>query len=213
MQHQGNSYKVNLAVLVAARQLTTATLHEASGRRGAFPAGIRPLDRTMHLAGRALPVRCPLGDNLWIHRALEKAAPDDVLVVDTGEGSQFGYWGEVMATMAIAKGVAGLVINGGVRDSLKLVELGFPTFATGTAIHGTEKDVEGDGAVGEAVRIGEVVIRLGDLVVGDGDGVFSCPAGDAEALTSRAVQRDREESEIIRRLQAGASTMEIYGLT
>lgn len=213
MDRQRHSYGIDLAVIVAARGLTTATLHEACGRRGALPACIRPLDPAMHVAGRALPVRCPVGDNLWIHRALEQAAADDVLVVDAGAGSQFGYWGEVMATMAIARGVAGFVISGGVRDSLRLVELGFATFATGTAIHGTAKNVAGDGAVGEAIRIGEVVIRRGDLVVGDADGVFACPAGEAEALAARAVQRDRDELEIIRRLEGGASTIEIYGLT
>lgn len=207
-----HSAGVDEAALAAARHLTTATLHEAAGRRGALPAGIRPLDRTMHMVGRALPVRCPRGDNLWIHRALVEAAHDDVLVVDAGDGFEYGYWGEVMATMALARGLAGLVITGGVRDSLRLVELGFATFATGTAILGTAKDVAGDGAAGEAVRIGEVVIRRGDLIVGDADGVFACPSGEASALVARAEQRERDEADIIRRLQTGASTMEIYGL-
>lgn len=196
----------------AARALTTATLHEAAGRRGALPAGIRPLDRAMHVAGRALPVRCPRGDNLWIHRALVEAREDDVLVVDAGEGSQHGYWGEVMAAMAMSRGVAGLVITGGVRDSLRLIELGFATFSTGTAILGTAKDVTGDGSVGDPVRLGEVVIRCGDLIVGDADGVFACPAAEAPELIERAERRDRDEADIIRRLRAGASTMEIYGL-
>lgn len=213
MVEQGpHSGGVDEGAIVAARHLTTATLHEAAGRRGALPVGIRPLDRTMHMAGRALPVRCPRGDNLWIHRALVQAARDDVLVVDAGEGFEYGYWGEVMATMALARGLAGLVITGGVRDSLRLIELGFATFTTGTAILGTAKDVAGDGAAGEAIRIGEIVIRRGDLVVGDADGVFACPAGKAAALMARAVQRDRDEADIIRRLQAGESTMEIYGL-
>lgn len=199
-------------ILTAALRLTTATLHEAAGRRGALPAQIRPLDRHMKVAGRALPVRCPRGDNLWLHRALVESSRDDVLVVDTGNGSEFGYWGEVMTTMAVSRGVAGLVIDGGVRDSLRLIELGFPTFTTGTAILGTRKDPAGDGSVGEAVRMGEVVIRRGDLIVGDADGVFACPVNEVADLVARSEQREHDEAEIISRLTSGASTMEIYGL-
>lgn len=198
--------------LAAARRLSTATLHEAAGRRGALPADLRALDRSMHVAGRALPVRCPKGDNLWLHRALVEARADDILVVDAGWGDQYGYWGEVMATMALARGVVGLVISGGVRDSLRLVEMGFATFATGTAILGTGKDEAGDGVIGEPVRIGEVVIRRGDLIVGDADGVFACPQAQARGLIERANQRDDDEQDIIRRLEGGATTMEIYGL-
>src|SRR5262245_39235634 len=98
--------------------LSSASLHEASGKQGALPATLKPLSATMWVCGRALPVRCPKGDNLWIHRALAASAAGDVLVVDCGiDGLDFGYWGEVMATAAMARGLAGLVITGGVRDS------------------------------------------------------------------------------------------------
>ena len=89
------------ALIAAAAELSAATLHEAAQRAGALPAAIRPVDASMRLCGRALPVRCPSGDNLWIHRALAVAQPGDVLVVDSGEGA-FGYWGEIMATAALA---------------------------------------------------------------------------------------------------------------
>lgn len=195
-----------------ARLLTTATLHEAYGRRGALPSFIRPIERKMSFAGRALPVRCPLGDNLWIHRALAEAQADDVLVVDAGDGKEYGYWGEVMATMALARGIAGLVITGGVRDSLRLIELGLPTFSGAIAILGTGKNPKGDGAVGEPVRLGETVIRRGDLVVGDADGVFACPVQDAAHVLDLAEERDRAELDILARLRAGATTLQIYNL-
>lgn len=198
--------------LQQARLLSTATLHEAYDQRGALPSSIRPIKRQMNFAGRALPVRCPLGDNLWIHKALVEAQPDDVLVVDAGDGREYGYWGEVMATMGLSRGIAGLVITGGVRDTMRLIELGLPTFSAGIAILGTAKNPMRDGAVGEPVRIGETVIRRGDLVVGDADGIFVCAVQDAAHVLDLAEERDRTEVEIIAQLRSGATTMQIYGL-
>ena len=189
---------------------STATLHEAAGRRGALPSVIKPIDAAMRLAGPALPVRCPPGDNLWIHRALAEARPGDVLVVDCGPGDEFGYWGEVMGTAAIARGVAGLVISGGVRDSLALIRLGLPTFSGRICIAGTGKDPAGDGAVGEPVRIGGVVIRKGDLVVGDADGVLVLSPEEAARAIPDARERDAKEAGILEQVRAGALTLDVY---
>lgn len=164
----------------------------------------------MHCAGRALPVRCPRGDNLWIHHALAAAEAGDVLVVDAGDGGDFGYWGEIMATMAIARGVTGLIISGGVRDSLQLLELGHPTFSTAVTIRGTVKDKAGDGAVGEPIRLGEIVIRHGDLVVGDADGVVCFAVDIAAEVVEASEQRDLAEVEILEKLRQGATTLEVY---
>lgn len=188
----------------------TASVHEAAGRTGALPSYIRPLSAAMRLAGPALPVRCPPGDNLWIHKALVAASPGDILVVECGRGEEFGYWGEIMATAAIARGVAGLVITGGVRDSLMLIELGLPTFSGRICIQGTGKDPAGDGAVGAPVRIGDVVVRSGDLVLGDADGILVLSAADAEVAVSAARERDRKEIEILQRVRNGEPTLEVY---
>ena len=193
-----------------ASALSTATIHEVGGRRGALPANIRALDKGMHCAGRALPVRCPRGDNLWIHYALDAAEPGDVLVVDAGVGGEFGYWGEIMASMAIARKLAGVVIFGGVRDSSRLIELGLPTFSSCVSILGTGKDTTLDGAVGEPVRIGEIVVRRGDLVIGDADGVASFPAAQAAELISASEERDAKEAKVIEQLKQGASTLDVY---
>ena len=147
---------------------------------------------------------------MWIHHALEAAESGDVLVVDADEAGEFGYWGEIMATMAIARNVAGLVISGGVRDSLRLIELGLPTFSSSVSILGTEKDSSLDGAIGEPVRIGEVVVRRGDLIIGDADGVASFPAANAAELIAASEERNAKEVTIMEQLKQGASTLEVY---
>jgi 4-hydroxy-4-methyl-2-oxoglutarate aldolase len=190
----------------------TASIHEAAGRIGALPSALKPISAAMMLAGPALPVRCPPGDNLWIHRALIEAKPGDILVVDCGEGGEFGYWGEIMATSAVARGVAGLVITGGVRDSLALIALGLPTFSGRVCIQGTVKDPAGDGAVGEPVRIGNVTVRRGDFVAGDADGVLVLSPETAGRAVPAARERDRKEAEILERARAGELTLEIYNL-
>jgi 4-hydroxy-4-methyl-2-oxoglutarate aldolase len=200
------------ALIIAAAQLSSASLHEAARKAGALPAVLKPLDPAMRLCGRALPVRCPAGDNLWIHRALAEARKGEVLVVDTGAGVDFGYWGEIMATAAQARGLAGLVITGGVRDSLRLIELGLPTFSAGVSIRGTAKDPNGAGAVGEPVRIGEVVVRRGDLVFGDADGVVVLDPKATALAVPAALQRDADEVAILEQVRAGALTLDVYKL-
>ncbi|MGQ4601128.1 RraA family protein [Nocardia sp. R6R-6] len=193
-------------------ELSSATVHEAAGRIGSLPSAIKPLSPDMHLAAPAFPVRVPPGDNLWLHRAVYAARRGEVLIVDTGGGLEYGYWGEILAEAAIARGLAGLVINGGVRDSRQLIELGWPVFAERLCVRGTGKDPHGDGELGEPVQLGEVVIGLGDLVVADADGVVCIPAARADDVRNRSVERERTETEYIQRLRAGETTVALYGL-
>lgn len=195
-----------------AAKLSTATLHEAAGRIGALPSTLRPTSSGLKVCGPALPVRSPAGDNLWLHRALYEARPGEVLVVDCGGGEEFGYWGEVMAVAAQARGIAGLIIAGGVRDSGRMVELGFPVFSARVCIQGTGKNPAGDGAVGEPVRLGSTTIRRGDLVLGDEDGVCVIPIDEAATAIACSIERDAAEQDIFRRLKAGESTIDIYHL-
>ena len=199
-------------IIERAKLIGTASLHEAAGRKGALPHQLKPLDPCWHVAGRALPVRCPLGDNLFLHHAIDALQPGDVIVAEVGDGAGFGYWGDIMATAAKARGAAGLVITGGVRDSLNLIEIGLPIFSLSVAIHGTRKDRDGLGAVGEPVRIGEVLVSKGDLVVGDADGVTVFAQTQAAEVVVAAEGRDAAEEEIIRQVKAGASTLEVYKL-
>jgi 4-hydroxy-4-methyl-2-oxoglutarate aldolase len=200
------------ALIARAATSSSATLHEAAKRIGALPAGIRPLAPEVRVCGRAFPVKSPPGDNLWLHHAIYAATAGDVLVVDPGPGLEFGYWGEVMAVAAQSRGIAGLVINGGVRDGLRMLELGFAVFTAGPAIRGTGKDVEGRGSLGDPITLGDVVIRQGDLVFGDFDGVVVLPQALAAAIVEAGAQRDAEEQDIFRRLRAGVTTMDVYHL-
>jgi 4-hydroxy-4-methyl-2-oxoglutarate aldolase len=192
--------------------LSAATIHEAAKKTGALPASIRPLAPSMTVAGPALPIASPAGDNLWLHRAIYAAAPGEVLVIDTGGGIDFGYWGEVMGVAAQARGIAGLVITGGVRDSQRLVNMGFPVFSGSICIRGTGKDPHGRGSVGRAIRIGDVPIRHGDYVFGDCDGVVVIGADRIEEVVNESERRDAQEIDIFARLRAGESTIDIYNL-
>ncbi len=190
----------------------TASLHEAAGRIGALPSAIKPLSTAMRLVGPAFPVQSPPADNLWLHRAIYEAAPGDILVVHVGDFYEAGYWGEIMATAAQARQLGGLVIDGGVRDSQRLIELGFPIFSRTICIRGTVKDPHGAGSLGRPVKIGEVEVHQGDLVVGDADGVVVIPRALANEVTDKARAREAAETLDMARLRAGERTLDIYKL-
>ncbi|MDE2453553.1 MAG: 4-carboxy-4-hydroxy-2-oxoadipate aldolase/oxaloacetate decarboxylase [Burkholderiales bacterium] len=203
--------RVEEAVVDAARALPTSTLHEAGAKVGALPSGLRPLAPTMRLCGPALTVHSPPGDNLWLHRALDIARPGEVLVVHVGGAWEHGYWGEIMATMAQARGLAGLVIDGCVRDGARLVEMGFPVFARGLCMRGTGKDFGAIGWINHPIRVGEITVEAGDLVAGDGDGVVVLPRERAAAIVEKARQREVDEAGLLQSLRAGESTLDLYG--
>ena len=110
------------AVVERARALPSARLHEAGGRIGVMPPAIKPVAASFRICGTAVTVQGPAGDNLWIHRAIYVAQPGDVLVVHVSDGHDWGYWGEIMSTAARVRGLAGLVIDGCVRDGAVLID-------------------------------------------------------------------------------------------
>jgi 4-hydroxy-4-methyl-2-oxoglutarate aldolase len=199
-------------LIVRASTRSSATLHEAAGRTGALPSSIRPLSFDVCVCGRAYPVRSPPGDNLWLHHAISAADAGDVLVVDVGGASEYGYWGEVMAVAAQKRGVVGLVINGGVRDVQQMLDMHFPVFSTTPCIRGTGKDPRGNGSLGAPVTIGDVTIARGDLVRGDSDGVVVLPTATAAQIVGDGERRDAAEMEILSRLRKGETTVAIYSL-
>jgi 4-hydroxy-4-methyl-2-oxoglutarate aldolase len=194
--------------------ISASTAHEAAGRIGALPSQIRPRHPSFRICASAFPVRCPAGDNLWLHRAVYAAQAGQALVVEVtgGDGTDFGYWGEILSVAATERGLAGLVITGGVRDIDQLAQVGFPVFSTAVALRGTVKDPASAGQLGEPVRIGAVQVHDGDLVIADCDGVVVLPAADASAALAAAATREAKERDVLTRLRAGASTLEIYGL-
>lgn len=188
--------------------LGTATLYEASRLPCFLSPELRPAWPGATLVGTALPVRAAPGDNLPLHLAVEAAAPGEVLVVDAG-GSAHGYWGEVLTVAAQQRGVLGLVIDGGVRDTGHLESLGFPVFSRWTALAGTAK--ANPGSIGIPIRLGGTPVERGDVVVGDRDGIVVLPAARAAEIIAAGHDRVRQETDYLARLRAGEFTMDIYG--
>ncbi len=201
------------AVLMArATQLGVATIHEAAGGIGALPVQIRTMTPGLFMAGRAVTVAGPGADNLWIHRGLAAAGHGDVLVVTVSDHYESGYWGEVLSWAGRSKGLAGVVIDGCVRDFDRLTAIGLPVFARGLCMKGTTKRADGIGQVNQPITIGEVTISTGDLVVGDGDGVVVIPADSIEPVLGKSVERMEREAEVVAALQRGGSTITLLGL-
>jgi 4-hydroxy-4-methyl-2-oxoglutarate aldolase len=192
--------------------LPSATLHEAAGRTGALPSRIRPAYPGARLAGPAYPVVCAAGDNLWLHRAVYEASPGDVLVVVPTRDDDYGYWGEILSAAAISRGLGGLVIDGGVRDTELLAEAGFPVFSSSICIRGTVKDPTAPGGTPPAVTIGEVVISRADIVVGDADGLVRIGREDVDSVVLAAIEREAKEARILESIRAGKSTLDLFGL-
>ena len=197
---------------MSATRFSTATLHEAAGRIGALPSEIRAVHPDFTLWGPAFPLRCAAGDNLALHHAIYAAAPGDVLVADVGDGVEYGYWGEILSEAAKARGLGGLVLGGGARDSPALAEVGFPVFAARICIRGTVKVPGSSEAIGEPVVLGDVRVRRGDLVAGDADGVVVIPAEHLERVLADSDARDRKEAEFIKRIREGESTVDLFDL-
>jgi 4-hydroxy-4-methyl-2-oxoglutarate aldolase len=203
--------RLQAASLQTAAAMPTATLHEAAGKIGALPWAIKPVAPSFRVCGPAVTIQAPPGDNLWLHRGIYAAQPGDVLVVNVGGQFDHGYWGEIMSSAAQVRGLGGLVIDGCVRDGLLLEKIGFPVFARGLCIRGTGKDFGALGWINHPVLLGSVVVRAGDLIVGDGDGVVAIPGGQVNRVLDAAGRREQEEAAILERIAAGERTLDIYG--
>lgn len=190
-----------------ARGHATATLLEASGTDIALHRGIRSAWPGARLCGPAFTVQGAGGDNLALHHAVAEAPAGHVLVVDVG-GAAFGHWGEILTVAAQARGLTGLLIDGGVRDRAELERLGFPVFSRNDAIGGTRKDFAG--VLGRPIRVGGVEVGTGDLVVGDADGAVAIASGDIERVLGVADARVEKEQDIIAQLRVGRTTLDLY---
>lgn len=192
------------------RQLGAATVHEAQGMTGAMDSGIKPLDPSMRLAGPAFTVDCRPSDNLAIQHAVTMAHPGDVLVVDAKGFIEAGPWGDVLSLYAQLSGIAGLVIDGSVRDTRTIVEMGFPVFSRAISIKGTLKFQPG--AVNVPVLCAGVRINPGDIVVGDADGVVIVPALDLDPVLELAEAREAKEEVFRVELRAGKTLVDLLDL-
>lgn len=194
----------------ALRALGSATVYEAQGAKGAFDSGMKPIDAASRLVGPALTVDIRPADNLMLHYALLKARPGDVLVVDAKGFVEAGPWGDVLTAAALKAGVAGLVINGAIRDASVIVEMGFPVFCRGLSIKATGKVQPGK--VNVPICIGDVMICPGDIVVGDRDGIVIVSPDEAESVLESARARETKEEGFRSAIEQGVSTAELLGL-
>jgi 4-hydroxy-4-methyl-2-oxoglutarate aldolase len=187
-----------------------ATLYEASGRRGMVDPAIRPAWRGARVCGPAVTVECPPGDNLMLHVAVAHARPGVVIVAAVGGYLQAGAWGEILTDAARARGIAGLVIDGAVRDIDAIEASGFPVFSRGLAIGSCTK--ERRGKLDVAIQFGGVPVHPGDLVFGNADGLVIVEHDRIDDVYQAAAGRRRKELEIITKLREGRTTMELLGL-
>ncbi len=163
--------------------------------------GLRPFHRGGTMVGRALTVRTAAGDNLTIHKALDLIQPGDVLVVDGGGDTGRALVGEIMAAIARSRGAAGMVIDGAIRDARAIAQADFPCFARAAIHRGPYKN--GPGEVGVPVCVGGMLVRPGDIVVGDEDGVVAFPAEGAAELLAAVHAQEAREAEMLRSIAEG----------
>lgn len=191
-------------------RFSAATIHEAQGRRGALASSIKPVDHRMALCGPAFPVRCAPRDNLMLQVAIACAQPGDVIVVSAGEYPEAGSFGDVLANACLAKGLAGLVTDTGVRDTAELRKLGFPVFSHSVSIKGTVKETVSP--LTEPVLIGGELVRPGDVVRGDADGVVVVRQEELADVIDASQAREAAEAGYIAAYRAGKSVIEVSGL-
>ncbi|WP_047153932.1 RraA family protein [Aneurinibacillus tyrosinisolvens] len=176
----------------------------------AMDNGIKPLAQDQKICGPAFTLLCPPRDNLMLHLAVSKAQPGDVLVASMSNHYEGGAWGEILTVAAQHQQIAGLVIDGSVRDTQQIIEMNFPLFTRGISIKKTDK--KNAGKIGVPVTVGGVTVNPGDIILGDADGVVVIPADELENIVTLAEEKVNAEKGIIEQLNRGKLTVDLFDL-
>lgn len=188
-------------LLKALAAMATAHLSDNMNRLVAGGATLRPMHRGGKLCGPAFTVKVAPGDNLMVHKAIDIAAPGDVIVVDAGGDVTQAIIGDIMSSLAEKRGVAGFVIYGAIRDSAEIGARRFPVYACGVTHRGPYKN--GPGEINATIALDGMVVHPGDIIVGDADGVVAVPLAHAEEVLALARAQLAKETAMLKAIAAG----------